>query len=149
MIGKTRQAVDEAELALQAGYYAVLHSVAAFVDASNQEILEHCRTVAKIIPVIGFYLQPAVGGRILDVNFWCEFAQIKNVFAIKIAPFNRYQTLDVVRGVVESGRAWEIALYTGNDDNILIDLLSECIHSAISFPYFYVIRIISKLYLCI
>lgn len=127
VIGKTPQATREAELALQKGYHAVLLSVAAFADASNIEILDHCRSVARIIPVIGFYLQPAVGGRKLDVNFWREFAKIDNVVAIKMAPFNRYQTLDVVRGVAESGRAEEIALYTGNDDNILVDLLSEYI----------------------
>ncbi len=125
VIGKTPQAVKEAELALQQGYHAVLLSVAAFSNASNNEILEHCRIIARIIPVIGFYLQPAVGGRRLDVDFWRDFACIDNVVAIKIAPFNRYQTLDVVRGVAESGRAGEIALYTGNDDNILVDLLSE------------------------
>jgi hypothetical protein len=110
---------------LDHGYHAALLSLAAFPDASNETILEHCRTLAEIIPVVGFYLQPAVGGRVLDVNFWREFAQIENVIAIKMAPFNRYQTLDVVRGVIESGRADEIALYTGNDDNILIDLLTE------------------------
>ncbi|MBW6537280.1 MAG: dihydrodipicolinate synthase family protein [Mariniphaga sp.] len=125
VIGQTKQAVAEAELALQTGYHAVLLSVAAFSESSNQEILEHCRTVAEVIPVIGFYLQPAVGGRKLDVNFWREFARIENVIAIKMAPFNRYQTLDVVRGVAESGRADYIALYTGNDDNILVDLLAE------------------------
>ncbi len=125
VIGKTAQAMSEAGLALEKGYHAVLLSVAAFKDASNQEILEHCQKVATIVPVIGFYLQPAVGGRELDVQFWREFAKIENVIAIKIAPFNRYQTFDVVRGVVESGRADEIALYTGNDDNILVDLLSE------------------------
>jgi dihydrodipicolinate synthase/N-acetylneuraminate lyase len=124
-IGKTQQAVGEAKLALQKGFYAVLLSLAAFSGASNSEMLEHCRAVAEVIPVIGFYLQPAVGGRPLDKNFWREFARIKNVIAIKIAPFNRYQTLDVVRGVAESGRAEKIALYTGNDDNILIDLLTE------------------------
>lgn len=125
VIGKTVQAVNEAKLALEKGYHAVLLSVAAFKNASNQEILEHCKKVAEVIPAIGFYLQPAVGGRELDVHFWREFAQIKNVIAIKMAPFNRYQTFDVVRGVAESGRADEIALYTGNDDNILVDLLSE------------------------
>ena len=83
------------------------------------------RAVANVLPVMGFYLQPAVGGRILDVNFWREFASIDNVVAVKIAPFNRYQTIDVVRGVIESGRGEEIALYTGNDDNILVDLLTE------------------------
>lgn len=124
-IGQTQQAIDEAHLARENGYHAVLLSLSAFANASNEEILTHCKDVARIIPVIGFYLQPAVGGRKLDVNFWREFARIKNVIAIKIAPFNRYHTLDVVRGVAESGRADEIALYTGNDDNILVDLLSE------------------------
>ena len=124
-IGNTKQAVAEAGLALQTGYHAVLLSMAAFSEASNNEILEHCRAVAEVVPVIGFYLQPAVGGRNLDVDFWREFARIENVIAIKMAPFNRYQTLDVVRGVAESGRAGQIALYTGNDDNILVDLLSE------------------------
>jgi dihydrodipicolinate synthase/N-acetylneuraminate lyase len=125
VVGKTGQAVKEATLAKKYGYDAVLLSVAAFKDSTNSEIINHCRTVAEIMPVIGFYLQPAVGGRKLDLGFWREFAGIKNVVAIKIAPFNRYQTLDVVRGVVESGRADEIALYTGNDDNILVDLLTE------------------------
>ena len=125
VIGKTRQAIDEAKLALEKGFNVVLLGIAAFKDASNEEILEHCRAVAKMIPIIGFYLQPAVGGRRLDVDFWREFARIENVVAIKMAPFNRYYTLDVVRGVAESGRACEIALYTGNDDNILVDLLSE------------------------
>jgi hypothetical protein len=98
--------------------------VAAFKDATNAEIIGHCRKIADVMPVIGFYLQPAVGGRKLDVNFWREFAAIENVIAIKIAPFNRYQTFDVIRGVIESGRSEKIALYTGNDDNILVDLLS-------------------------
>lgn len=125
VIGKTEQAVKEANLALQNGFHAVLLSVAAFRDSSNADIIKHCQTIAEVMPVIGFYLQPAVGGRKLDVNFWREFASIENVIAIKIAPFNRYQTFDVVRGVVESGRSKNIALYTGNDDNILVDLLSE------------------------
>lgn len=125
VIGKTEQAVREAKLALEKGFHAVLLGIAAFKDASNEEILDHCRTVAAIVPVVGFYLQPAVGGRRLDVDFWREFAKIENVIAIKMAPFNRYYTLDVVRAVAESGRADEIALYTGNDDNILVDLLSE------------------------
>ena len=124
-IGKTKQAVNEAGLALKNGFNAVLLSVAAFRDSPNSTILKHCKDVAEVIPVIGFYLQNAVGGRKLDVNFWREFAQIENVIAIKIAPFNRYQTFDVVRGVIESGRADKIALYTGNDDNILTDLLTE------------------------
>jgi len=125
VIGKTSQAISESKLALNHGFHAVLLSLAAFPDDSNSTLLEHCRAVAEIIPVIGFYLQPMVGGRILDVNFWREFSKIDNVIAMKIAPFNRYQTLDVVRGVVESGRADQIALYTGNDDNILSDLLSD------------------------
>lgn len=125
VIGKTEQAVKEAKLALSHHFHAVLLSLAAFQNASNKEILEHCKTVAEIMPVIGFYLQPAVGGRKLDVDFWRELAKIENVIAIKLAPFNRYQTFDVVRAVAESGRAEEITLYTGNDDNILVDLLTE------------------------
>jgi len=125
VIGQTDQAINEAHLAADLGYDAVLLSLAAYHEASNPVLLEHCRAIAEIIPVIGFYLQPAVGGRKLDVNFWREFARIENVVAIKIAPFNRYKTLDVVRGVIESGRSNEIALYTGNDDNILVDLLTE------------------------
>ena len=125
VIGQTEQAIKEARIASDLGYDAVLLSLAALSGASNSVLLEHCRTIAEIIPVVGFYLQPAVGGRKLDVNFWREFARIDNVVAIKIAPFNRYQTLDVIRGVTESGRAGEIALYTGNDDNILVDLLTE------------------------
>lgn len=125
VIGTTDQAVLEAQLALRNKYHAVLLSLAAFKDASNEEIMDHCRTIAAILPVIGFYLQPAVGGRDLDAGFWRSFAGIENVIAIKIAPFNRYRTLDAVRGVAESGRAENIALYTGNDDNILVDLLTE------------------------
>ncbi|HOP00516.1 MAG TPA: dihydrodipicolinate synthase family protein, partial [Bacteroidales bacterium] len=125
VIGLTPQAIREAEAAHKYGYYAVLLSLAAFAEAPNSVIIEHCKAIAEIMPVVGFYLQPAVGGRVLDRGFWREFARIENVVAIKIAPFNRYNTLDVVRGVVESGRADEIALYTGNDDNILVDLLTE------------------------
>ena len=125
VIGETTQAQAEAQLAKEKGFHAILLGVATFKEASNEEILKHCKAVAEIIPVIGFYLQPAVGGRRLDVDFWREFAKIENVIAIKMAPFNRYYTFDVVRGVVESGRADEISLYTGNDDNILVDLLSE------------------------
>lgn len=125
VIGKTEQALREAKMALEKGYHTILLGVAAFKDATNEEILNHCKAIAEVMPVIGFYLQPAVGGRRLDVDFWREFAKIENVIAIKMAPFNRYYTLDVVRGVAESGRADEITLYTGNDDNILVDLLSE------------------------
>ncbi len=125
VLGKTDQALKEAELARRKGYHAALLSLAAFPEAGNNELIRHCRIIAGILPLFGFYLQPAVGGRNLNVDFWREFAAIENVVAIKIAPFNRYQTYDVVRGVVESGRADEIALYTGNDDHILIDLLTE------------------------
>lgn len=125
VVGKTSQAVQEAETLKSLGYHAALLGVAAFKTASNDEIIAHCEKVAEIMPVIGFYLQPAVGGRKLDVHFWRRFAAIPNVMAIKMAPFNRYQTFDVVRGVAESGRSSEISLYTGNDDNILVDLLSK------------------------
>jgi hypothetical protein len=125
VLGRTEQAVKEAQLALANGFHAALLSLAAFKEDSNTVIIEHCRVIAEIIPVIGFYLQPVAGGRKLDVDFWREFARIENVIAIKMAPFNRYQTFDVVRGVIESGRADQIALYTGNDDNIVVDLLTE------------------------
>jgi len=125
VIGKTHQAVEEAELAASLGYDAALLSLTSFPNASNKEMIYHCRAVADAIPIIGFYIQTIVGGRKLDVDFWREFSHIENVIAIKIAPFDRYKTLDVVRGVVESGRGESIALYTGNDDNILVDLLSE------------------------
>jgi len=123
--GPAWQAVKEAQLAASFGYDAVLLSLAFQKDASNQQLIDHARAVAEIIPVIGFYLQPAVGGRVLNYQFWSAFAEIENVVAVKVAPFNRYQTLDVVRAVANSGRANEIALYTGNDDNIVIDLLSS------------------------
>jgi hypothetical protein len=123
--GETAQAMREAELAGSLGYDAVLLSLGALRDASVPDLLQHARTIAQVIPVIGFYLQPSVGGRLLPYAFWREFAEIDNVVAIKIAPFNRYQTLDVVRAVIESGRAAEIALYTGNDDNIIVDLVTR------------------------
>jgi dihydrodipicolinate synthase/N-acetylneuraminate lyase len=125
VVGRTEQALREAGLARDLGYDAVLLSLTALPEASNEALVEHCRTVAEVMPVFGFYIQTAVGGRKLDVDFWRAFAQIENVVAIKTAPFDRYQTFDVVRGVAESGRAEHIALYTGNDDNILVDLLSE------------------------
>jgi hypothetical protein len=120
--GETSQAVREAQLLANLGYHAGLLSLAAFRDADDQTLVRHCRDIADIIPIVGFYLQPAAGGRILSYRFWREFAEIENVVAIKIAPFNRYQTVDVVRAVAESGR--DIALYTGNDDNIVMDLLT-------------------------
>ena len=122
--GKTPQAVSEAEFIASAGYHAGLLSLGAMKEASVDDLIDHCAAVAEIIPLFGFYLQPAVGGRLLPVEFWRRVAQIQNVVAIKIAPFNRYETLDVIRGVAESGRANDIALYTGNDDNIVIDLLT-------------------------
>src|SRR5579864_4804276 len=122
IVGKTAQALKEAELAARLGYHAGLLSLGAMASASVPELLEHARAVASVIPLFGFYLQPAVGGRVLPYEFWRAFAEIENVVAIKIAPFNRYQTIDVMRAVAESGR--EIALYTGNDDNILLDLLT-------------------------
>src|SRR5580700_2504604 len=122
--GLTAQAMQEAELATLLGYDAALLSLGALRNASVPELIRHAKTLAEVIPIIGFYLQPSVGGRLLPYSFWREFAEIENVVAIKIAPFNRYQTLDVMRAVAESGRAGEIALYTGNDDNILVDLLT-------------------------
>jgi dihydrodipicolinate synthase/N-acetylneuraminate lyase len=125
VLGKTAQARAEAEFLVGAGYHAGLLSMSALKEESIDELIEHAKAIASIIPVIGFYLQPDVGGRILPYEFWRRFARIENVIAIKMAPFNRYRTIDVVRGVCDSGRAGEIALYTGNDDNIVIDLLSE------------------------
>jgi dihydrodipicolinate synthase/N-acetylneuraminate lyase len=123
--GETSQALAEARFAREAGYHIGLLSLAALKEADDNTLIAHCQEVAQIIPLFGFYLQPAVGGRLLSVDFWRRFVQIPNVVAIKIAPFNRYQTLDVVRAVAEAGRAGEVALYTGNDDNIVIDLLTE------------------------
>jgi dihydrodipicolinate synthase/N-acetylneuraminate lyase len=122
--GKLEQARSEATLAARLGYDTVLLSLGAMPEASIADLIEHARAVASIIPVIGFYLQPSVGGRILPYDFWRKFCEIENVVAIKVAPFNRYQTLEVIRAYAESGRTREIALYTGNDDNILLDLLT-------------------------
>jgi dihydrodipicolinate synthase/N-acetylneuraminate lyase len=123
--GQTPQAMREAELARGLGYDAALLSLGALREGSIAELIEHCRTVAGAIPIIGFYLQPAVGGRVLDFIFWRQLLEIPNLVAIKVAPFNRYQTLDVVRALAESGRESEVALYTGNDDNIVADLLTD------------------------
>jgi len=121
--GITAQAVEEATLVRDLGYHVALLSLAALPDADEDGLIDHCRAVAEIMPLFGFYLQPSVGGRLLDYGFWRRFAEIENVAAIKIAPFNRYQTLDVVRAIVEAGRD-EIALYTGNDDTIVSDLIT-------------------------
>jgi dihydrodipicolinate synthase/N-acetylneuraminate lyase len=121
--GPTPQALGEAELAVSLGYDAGLLSLGALRDADNRTALDHCRRVAAIIPVVGFYLQPAVGGRVLDRAFWRSFLDIERVVAIKVAPFDRYRTLDVVAAIAESGRR-DVALYTGNDDAIVVDLLT-------------------------
>ncbi|MBX6332446.1 MAG: dihydrodipicolinate synthase family protein [Gemmatimonadaceae bacterium] len=121
--GRTAQAMHEARLAHDLGYHAALVSLGAWRGATSAEMLAHCRALADVIPIVGFYLQPAVGGQRLDYAFWRAFAEIPNVVAIKIAPFNRYQTLDVVRAAADSGRR-DIALYTGNDDTIVADLLT-------------------------
>jgi dihydrodipicolinate synthase/N-acetylneuraminate lyase len=125
MCGDTAQATAEARFAREAGYHAGLLSLAALRDADDEALIVHSRAVAQEIPLVGFYLQPAVGGRVLSLRFWRRFFEIPNVIAVKMAPFNRYQTLDVLRAVAESGRADEISLYTGNDDHILLDLLTE------------------------
>jgi dihydrodipicolinate synthase/N-acetylneuraminate lyase len=124
VIGRTAQAVSEARLARGHGYHAVLLSLAAWKGASEDELVAHCEAVAAEMPLVGFYLQPAVGGLPLPASFWTRFARIPNAVAIKIAPFNRYATLDVLRGVLEGGAADRIALYTGNDDHIVGDLLT-------------------------
>jgi dihydrodipicolinate synthase/N-acetylneuraminate lyase len=124
LVGRTAQAVSEAETARGIGYHAGLLSVAAMRGAGEDELIAHCEAVAREIPLVGFYLQPAVGGILLPVSFWRRFAQIDNVVAIKIAPFNRYRTLDVVRGVIEAGATERVTLYTGNDDHIVGDLLT-------------------------
>jgi Dihydrodipicolinate synthetase family len=120
--GDTSQALQEARLLADLRYDAGLLSLAALRHAGDNELIAHCKRVAEILPLVGFYLQPAVGGRVLSYRFWRQFAEIENVVAIKIAPFNRYQTLDVVRAVADSGR--DITLYTGNDDNIVMDLIT-------------------------
>jgi dihydrodipicolinate synthase/N-acetylneuraminate lyase len=123
--GQTAQAVREAAFARDTGYDVGLLSLAALPIASDDELLEHCRIVGLEIPLFGFYLQPSVGGRLLSYEFWRRFCELENVVAIKVAPFNRYQTLDVIRAVADSRRSGEVAVYTGNDDNIVGDLLTE------------------------
>ena len=123
VVGPTPQAVSEAELARSLGYDAGLLSLAALRGASREAVIAHCRAVADVIPLVGFYLQPAVGGIALDYAFWRAFAEIANVVAVKIAPFDRYRTIDVVRAIAAAGRD-DIALYTGNDDNIVADLVT-------------------------
>src|SRR3954449_13519549 len=122
LAGPTGQAIAEAQTARGIGYHAGLLSLASMKSASEDEIIDHCEAVAREIPLVGFYLQPAVGGVILSAGFWRRFASIDNVIAVKIAPFNRYRTLDVLRGVAAAGALDRITLYTGNDDHILLDL---------------------------
>ncbi|PWS36123.1 dihydrodipicolinate synthase family protein [Falsiroseomonas bella] len=124
VVGRTEQAVREARIARGLGYHAVLLSLAAWKGASEDELVAHCAAVAAEMPLFGFYLQPAVGGLPLPASFWRRFAGIPNAVAIKIAPFNRYATLDVLRGVQDACAADRIALYTGNDDHIVADLLT-------------------------
>ncbi|MBI0534903.1 dihydrodipicolinate synthase family protein [Roseomonas sp. KE2513] len=124
LAGPTAQAVEEARTAVATGYHAGLLSLAAMKGAAPEAVLDHCRRIAEEIPLVGFYLQPAVGGVSLDADFWRAFCTIDNVVAVKVAPFNRYRTLDVVRGLVEAGAEDRVTLYTGNDDHIVLDLVT-------------------------
>ena len=124
VVGPTTQALEEARLAADLGYDLILVQLGALREADDDELLAHCRRLAEVRPLFGFYLQPAVGGRVLSYDFWRRLAAIPNLAAIKVAPFSRYQTLDVVRGVADSGRASDVALYTGNDDHIVLDLIT-------------------------
>ncbi len=125
--GRTTQAVSEAETARGLGYHIALVSLGALRGVSEDDLVEHCQAVAETMPVMGFYLQPAVGGIELGVSFWRRLAGIENVVGVKIAPFNRYRTLDVVRGVVEAGAEKGVVLYTGNDDHIVLDLVTPLV----------------------
>lgn len=122
--GLTQQALNEARTARSLEYDAALLNVAAFKSASEDEILSHCRAVAEVMPVIGFYLLTEVGGIVLSRDFWTRFCQIENVVGIKVAPFNRYRTLDVAHGIVQARAEDRVTLYTGNDDHIVLDLLT-------------------------
>lgn len=124
LVGQTAQALREVAVARDLGYHAGLLSLAAMSGRREDDIIAHCATVAREFPLVGFYLQPAVGGMVLSAQFWRRFSEIDNVIAVKIAPFNRYRTLDVIRGVVMAHAERRIALYTGNDDHILLDLLT-------------------------
>jgi Dihydrodipicolinate synthetase family len=126
-VGRTAQAVEEARTARALGYHAVLLSLAAMNGASEDELMEHCSAVAKEMPLVGFYLQTAVGGIPLSRAFWARFAAIDNVVAIKVAPFSRYRTLDVAFGIVQAHAEERITLYTGNDDHIVADLVTPMV----------------------
>ena len=121
--GHTAQALTEAEIAQSLGYDVALVSLGDWRSEPEEELLLHCREIAEVLPLFGFYLQPAVGGRVLSHAFWRELAEVPNLWAVKIAPFNRYQTIDVVRAIIEADRD-DVALYTGNDDNIVADLVT-------------------------
>jgi hypothetical protein len=125
IVGDTKQAMQEASLAHELGYHLGLLSLTALKGKSIGKLIDHSRRVAEVIPIMGFYLQQTISKMTLPAEFWQKFVTIPNVLAIKIAPFNRYQTLDVLEAVAHSGRADEIALYTGNDDNIILDLLTR------------------------
>ncbi len=124
IVGPTAQAVQEAELARELGYHIGLLSLTALAGQSNRALIDHARQVAEVLPLMGFYLQPAISGMVLDRSFWQALVEIPGLVAIKVAPFDRYKTLDVLQAVAESGRAQELALYTGNDDTIIQDLLT-------------------------
>jgi dihydrodipicolinate synthase/N-acetylneuraminate lyase len=127
LAGRTEQAVSEAQVARGLGYHAGLLSLAAMKGVGEDELIAHAQTISWEFPLVGFYLQPAVGGIVLPASFWRRFAAIENVVAIKMAPFNRYRTIDVVRGVVDAGAQDRVTLYTGNDDHIVLDLLTPFI----------------------
>ncbi|HYZ30863.1 MAG TPA: dihydrodipicolinate synthase family protein, partial [Crenalkalicoccus sp.] len=124
LCGGTSQALAEARQALALGYHAGLLSLAALKGAGREELIAHCCRLAEEMPLVGFYLQPAVGGLKLDAGFWREFCAIDNVIAVKVAPFDRYGTLDVARGLVAARAEERVTLYTGNDDHIVLDLLT-------------------------
>jgi len=124
IVGPTAQAVQEAEVARELGYHIGLLSLTALAGQSNRELIDHARQVAEVLPLMGFYLQPAISGMVLDRAFWQALVEIPGLVAIKVAPFDRYKTLDVLQAVAESGRAQDLALYTGNDDTIIQDLLT-------------------------
>jgi dihydrodipicolinate synthase/N-acetylneuraminate lyase len=124
VLGPTARAVAEAEVAAELGYDLALVAASSWAGADEDVILDGLAAVGEILPIVGFYLQPAVGGRVFDASFWRRLAELPAVRAIKVAPFDRYRTLDVVRGLTDSGRAADVALYTGNDDNIVADLLT-------------------------